>query len=216
MSSNAASKILAVVFIGILPVMRFALLTAVLALALLPSVAYAADADADGDGLADDLERMFGSNPTLADSDNDGYTDGVEVNAGYSPTSVEPTKLSKSIQITLSTQELAYYLDDVELGRFPISSGKKGTPTPVGEFKIYSKHPRAWSNRAKLWMPNWMAFYPSGLYGIHELPEWPGGKKEGADHLGTPASGGCVRLGVGPAKLLYDWAPMGARVVIRK
>jgi lipoprotein-anchoring transpeptidase ErfK/SrfK len=213
--------------------MRYSLLAAVLTLTLLPSLAYAADidsdsdpsapsgrsgqaTDADGDGLADKLEQAFGSNPAIADTDGDGYTDGVEVNAGYSPTSIESTKLPKSIQITLSTQELAYYLNDVELGRFSISSGKKGTPTPVGEFKIYSKHPRAWSNRAKLWMPNWMAFYPTGLYGIHELPEWPGGKKEGADHLGTPASGGCVRLGVGPAKLLYDWAPVGTRVVVRK
>lgn len=197
--------------------MRFApFVAAALVLVLLPSYANAAEADSDGDGLTDNLELAFLSNPSVADTDGDGFGDGLEVNAGYSPTSPEPAKLAKRIEITLSKQELAYYLGDVELGRFPVSTGKRGSPTPTGEFKVYSKHPRAWSNRAKLWMPNWMAFYPTGLYGIHELPEWPGGKKEGADHLGTPASGGCVRLGVGPAKLLYDWAPVGTEVVIEK
>jgi len=62
-------------------------------------------------------------------------------------------------------------------------------------------------------MPWWMQFSKSGM-GLHELPEWPNGKKEGEDHLGTPASGGCVRLGVGPAKSLYDWTPVGTPVSI--
>ena len=35
-------------------------------------------------------------------------------------------------------------------------------------------------------------------------------------HLGKPASHGCVRLGIGPAKELYDWAPIGTRVVVVK
>lgn len=53
-------------------------------------------------------------------------------------------------------------------------------------------------------------------YGIHELPEWPNGVKEGTGHLGTAVSGGCVRLGIGPAKALYDWAEVGTEVEIRK
>lgn len=196
--------------------MRFLIVAAALALAITPVSVRAAEADSDADGLNDTLEQSFASDPTIPDTDGDGFSDGLEVTSGYSPTSAEPTKLAKRIEISLAEQELAYYLGDVELGRFPVSTGKKGSPTPTGEFKVYSKHPRAWSNRAKLWMPNWMAFYPSGLYGIHELPEWPGGKKEGEDHLGTPASGGCVRLGVGAAKTLYDWAPVGTKVVIEK
>ncbi len=196
--------------------MRFLIVAAALALAIAPVSVRAAEADSDADGLNDTLEQSFASDPTIPDTDGDGFNDGLEVTSGYSPTSAEPTKLAKRIEISLAEQELAYYLGDVELGRFPVSTGKKGSPTPTGEFKVYSKHPRAWSNRAKLWMPNWMAFYPTGLYGIHELPEWPGGKKEGEDHLGTPASGGCVRLGVGAAKTLYDWAPVGTKVVIEK
>lgn len=182
---------------------------------------YAADKrltqnDADNDGLNDDLELKFKTNPLNTDSDNDGYADGLEVNAGYDPLNSTPVKLPKKIEIILSTQRLSYYLGQVKLGEFPISSGVKSLPTPTGEFKIYKKQPRAWSKASQLWMPWWMSFYSSGLYAIHELPEWPNGTKEGSDHLGKPASHGCVRLGVGPAKLLYDWTPIGTKVVIKK
>jgi lipoprotein-anchoring transpeptidase ErfK/SrfK len=63
-------------------------------------------------------------------------------------------------------------------------------------------------------MPYWMAIVPGGKFGIHELPEWPGGYKEGANHLGTPVSHGCVRLGVGPAQTVYNWADIGTPVVV--
>ena len=51
-------------------------------------------------------------------------------------------------------------------------------------------------------------------HGIHELPEWPSGYKEGEAHLGIPVSHGCVRLGVGPAETMYHWAPIGTIVFI--
>ena len=57
-------------------------------------------------------------------------------------------------------------------------------------------------------MPFWMQFTGMG-HGIHELPEWPGGYKEGAAHLGIPVSHGCVRLGIGPAQTVYNWADKG-------
>jgi lipoprotein-anchoring transpeptidase ErfK/SrfK len=63
-------------------------------------------------------------------------------------------------------------------------------------------------------MPFWMAVAADGKFGIHELPEWPGGYKEGANHLGIPVSHGCIRLGVGPAKQVYDWTEVGTPVVI--
>jgi lipoprotein-anchoring transpeptidase ErfK/SrfK len=62
-------------------------------------------------------------------------------------------------------------------------------------------------------MPWWMAFKYG--YGLHELPEWPSGKKEGENHLGIRVSHGCIRLGVGPAKWIYDWTPVGTRVEVR-
>ena len=46
------------------------------------------------------------------------------------------------------------------------------------------------------------------------LPYWPSGYREGTNHLGIPVSHGCVRLGIGPAKTLYDWAEIGTTVAI--
>ncbi len=172
-------------------------------------------ADSDDDGLSDGDELLFGSNPLQRDSDGDGYDDGSEVARGYDPTTPAAVKLKKRILITLSDQRLAYYLGPKRIAVEPVSTGRPGMPTPVGTFAILDKKPRAWSARARLWMPWWMPFVGS-TYGIHELPEWPGGKKEGEAHLGTPVSGGCIRLGVGPAKALYDWVEIGTEVDIRR
>ncbi|MFA6383311.1 MAG: L,D-transpeptidase [Parcubacteria group bacterium] len=122
--------------------------------------------------------------------------------------------IGKYIDINLANQVMTIFQDGKPLDSFMISSGKAGMPTPKGTFEIENKTPRAWSKEYGLYMPYWNALVPSGKYGIHELPEWPGGYKEGANHLGTPVSHGCVRLGVGPAKIVYDWAPIGTPVVI--
>ena len=169
--------------------------------------------DYDKDDLNDALEIAFGSSLNNKDSDGDGYPDGHEVKYGYSPVNPKPEKLPKKIEIKISTQRLSYHLGEVKLDEFLVSTGLQSMPTPLGNFKIDGKHPRAWSGMASLWMPWWMSFQ-YGKFGIHELPEWPGGHKEGEDHLGKRASHGCVRLGVGPAKFLYDWAPVGTPVVI--
>lgn len=172
------------------------------------------EVDSDNDGLTDEMELAVGSNLMIADTDGDGYSDGDEVLFGYSPTVPEPVQVRKRIEITLKTQKLAYYFGDAKLGEFKVSTGKRSTPTPTGTFAVQWKHARAWSSSAKLYMPWWMSLGRG--YGIHELPEWPGGAKEGANHLGIPVSHGCIRLGVGPAKLLYDWAPQGTPVIIKK
>ena len=41
--------------------------------------------DADGDGLLDDEEATYGTDPALADSDGDGFDDKDEIDGGYSP-----------------------------------------------------------------------------------------------------------------------------------
>jgi lipoprotein-anchoring transpeptidase ErfK/SrfK len=63
-------------------------------------------------------------------------------------------------------------------------------------------------------MPFWIGIKGTRM-GIHELPEWPNGYKEGAAHIGTPVSHGCIRLGVEAAKIVYDWADVGTKVIIK-
>ncbi|MDO8622049.1 MAG: hypothetical protein Q7R80_02365 [bacterium] len=43
-------------------------------------------ADVDSDGLTDELEARYGSDPRQSDTDGDGFSDGSEVEQGYSPT----------------------------------------------------------------------------------------------------------------------------------
>jgi len=169
--------------------------------------------DADNDGLTDKMELNFHSNPVKPDTDGDGFKDGDEVNNGYNPIKPGEAKLEKKIFIDTKNQLLAYNLGEVRLGLFSISTGKRGMETPAGQYKILEKQPRRWSKKAKLWMPFWMMFDARG-FGIHELPEWNDGTKEGANHLGIPVSHGCVRLGVGPAEKLYNWAETGTKVYV--
>jgi len=120
----------------------------------------------------------------------------------------------KYIDINLKSQVLSRFENGQVLSTHLISSGKRGMDTPKGEHKIYNKTPRAWSKQYGLYMPYWMAILPDGKVGLHELPEWPGGYKEGAAHLGIPVSHGCVRMGIGSAKEVYEWADIGTPVIV--
>lgn len=117
------------------------------------------------------------------------------------------------LDVDLATQKLCRVESTAVVDCFIISSGKPGMPTPTGTFSITGKSPRSFSSKYGLWMPWWQQF--NGPYGIHELPEtdtW----KEVPDHLGTPVSHGCVRLGVGPAQEVYNWTSIGTPVYIHK
>lgn len=120
----------------------------------------------------------------------------------------------KYIDINLKSQVMTIFEEGSLVDAFVVSSGLAGMDTPKGEYTIHNKALRPWSKRYLLYMPYWMAITPDGKYGIHELPEWPGGYKEGANHLGRPVSHGCVRLGVGAAKTVYEWASEGTMVIV--
>lgn len=118
------------------------------------------------------------------------------------------------IDINIEKQVMTLFENGKFVANYLVSSGLPGLDTPTGEFTIHNKAPRPWSKQYSLFMPNWMAITADGKYGIHELPEWPGGYKEGANHLGRKASHGCVRLGEGSANNVYGWADIGTQVVI--
>lgn len=126
---------------------------------------------------------------------------------------IEPTFDGKYIDIDLKTQTMTAFENRMAVHRFKISSGSRRTPTPPGTYSILNKIPRAYSRKYNLYMPWWMGFRWDG-FGIHELPEWKNGVKEGQRNLGYAVSHGCVRLGVGPAKAIYDWANVGDKVYV--
>lgn len=41
--------------------------------------------DSDQDGLSDEEEKAYGTDPRVADTDHDGYSDGAEIKGGYNP-----------------------------------------------------------------------------------------------------------------------------------
>lgn len=118
----------------------------------------------------------------------------------------------KYIDVSISHQIMTLYEDGIFVNQFLISSGKRGMPTPLGEFAVRKKETNHWSSTYKLWMPYSMNFY--GPFYIHELPYWPSGYREGESHLGIQVSHGCIRLGIGPAKYVFDWADIGTPIYI--
>jgi lipoprotein-anchoring transpeptidase ErfK/SrfK len=122
----------------------------------------------------------------------------------------------KYIDINVKSQVMTIFENGKLLDAYLVSTGKRGMDTHQGQFAVSNKFPRAWSKKYGLFMPFWMAMVPSGEFGIHELPEWPGGYKEGQNHLGIPVSHGCIRLGVGPAERVYNWAELKTPVVIHE
>lgn len=46
--------------------------------------------DSDSDGLSNEEERLYGTDPFTKDTDGDGYSDGVEVKGGYNPLKKAP------------------------------------------------------------------------------------------------------------------------------
>ena len=125
---------------------------------------------------------------------------------------IQLTSGAKLIDINLSTQKMKTAQGDKAINEYLISSGAPGMPTPTGTFYIQTKEPNHWSTTYGLYMPYAMRIH--GAYYIHELPYWPGGYREGEDHLGTPVSHGCVRLGIGSAKQVYNFANIGTKVLI--
>ena len=124
------------------------------------------------------------------------------------------------IEVDISQQKLYTFLHGKMIKTYRVSTGKD-YPTPVGSFEILNKTGLGFSNIYNVWMPWWMGFNYSkelhAYFGIHELPYV---LKEGnkiqrpKDFIGVPNTGGCVALGVGEAKEVYQFADIGTKVII--
>jgi len=127
------------------------------------------------------------------------------------------------IDINLTKQRLFVINGQTKLAEYLISSGKRGTPTPVGLFYIKNKIDLAQSRLYPgIWMQKWnaLARNPDGSgyegYGLHRVPCFNASctLRENLGHLGRPASHGCVRVADEGADWIYDNAPVGTPVNI--
>lgn len=123
-------------------------------------------------------------------------------------------KDGKVIDVDLTKQIMSVYGFGELKGLYKVSTGMTGMKTPIGKFKISRKSAFYWSNACSCRLPYAMEFFAQkGLF-IHELPYFPEKGQEGAASLGNPVSHGCVRLGTGDAKEVYDFAEIGTPVII--
>lgn len=126
----------------------------------------------------------------------------------------QPTKFVVSI----SQQRCWLYRGDVVITKWVCSTGRAGSGTRTGTFRIQSKMAKAYGSTWNIWMPYWLGIYWAGASenGIHGLP-WNAktGVQVWTGYVGTPITYGCVMLDNVNAKMLYDVAYIGMPVVIK-
>jgi hypothetical protein len=125
-------------------------------------------------------------------------------------TKIEGTRV---VEVDLSDQRMFLKIDDYVVREFIVSTGAPGTPTPRGDFPITEKNDiRVGSSPPHYIMPRFQRFTPQGA-GLHALPSLSndGGTfwTEALDHLGQPASHGCVRMSPDDADFAFAFTEMG-------
>lgn len=129
-----------------------------------------------------------------------------------------PVVANKRILISLSEQRLSVFQDGSQVRQFVISTGIDRSPTQPGVFQVQTHEPNAYASVWDLYMPNFLGIYeawPGFMNGIHGLPTLSNGRRLWANILGSPASYGCIILGLDEAEWLYNWAENGVVVEIR-
>jgi LysM repeat protein len=123
----------------------------------------------------------------------------------------------KRIVISVAEQRMRVYENGALLHEWPVSTGVAKSPTHTGVFQILSQEENAYASLWDLWMPHFQAIYAAGpdfYNGIHGLPTLSSGRRLWEGLLGSPASYGCIILGLEEAETLYQWAERGVVVVV--
>lgn len=124
---------------------------------------------------------------------------------------VTMTGADKWIEVDLTHQRLTMYVGQAAIASYLISSGRAQTPTQTGTFAIYRKLPLTTMTGTILgeyyYVPNikWVSYFDGGeaFHGTY----WH-------HNFGHPMSHGCVNMTEADAKTLYDFAPIGTKVVV--
>jgi hypothetical protein len=172
--------------------------------------------DTDKDGLNDDAEIKLGTSLAIADTNGDGQNDLEDIQLGLSPTSDKTLAINKRIEVDIKTFGLKYFFNDVVIGSSLVSTGRKGMPTPVGEFTVLDKVPSKVYGGGK-----YTFFYPNTKWNLHFAT---GSNKlryyiHGAywhDLFGKKnVSSGCVNVAYKDMEPLYKFASVGTKIIIK-
>ena len=118
------------------------------------------------------------------------------------PTPIAKGGAGKRVEVLLDRQVALAIQDDQVVRVIPVSTGKASTPTPPGDFKVYAKYPRWWSNPFHEYLL-WALPFDAGI-ALHQFPEVPA----------YAASHGCVRETATTARWMYDFGFVGMRVKV--
>ncbi len=109
-----------------------------------------------------------------------------------------------SIIINLYSRTLSILFDGKVYKTYPVTIGKRETPTPVGEWLIVNKYQRIDGGPLG---SRWMGLnVPWGVYGIHGTNR--------PSQIGTAASQGCVRLHNEYVEEIFEWVEINTPVKI--
>jgi len=120
---------------------------------------------------------------------------------------VNPTGSSTErwIDVDLTNQKLVAYEGDTPVYWVTVSTGLPGTPTVLGQYRIYVKYPAQTMSGPGYYLPDvpYVMYFYQG-YGIHGT-YWH-------HNFGHPMSHGCVNTPTPDAQWLYNWAEVGTLV----
>ncbi len=120
-----------------------------------------------------------------------------------------PPQNGKYIEVDIGKMTITAYENKNPVLSYAVAGIGNPTisPTPTGQFKVLTKHPKHFSSLSKVWMPWSVQFH--GPYFLHGVPYWPSGEK-----LNTQYSGGCVRLPEEADKAIYDFVEVGTPIMV--
>jgi lipoprotein-anchoring transpeptidase ErfK/SrfK len=125
----------------------------------------------------------------------------------FSPLSPDVPPEQKRLEVSIERQRLTAYEGRQVVLEAPVSTGKRWTPTPVGEFKIDRKHPARHMgnggltsdlNAYELVGVPWVSFFQSAGIAFHGT-FWH-------SNFGEPMSLGCVNMRTEDASWLFRWS----------
>lgn len=129
-----------------------------------------------------------------------------------------PVVVGKRIVINITQQRLWTYENGELRSETKISTGIASSPTYPGIYQVRSHELDAYASVWDLRMPFFMGIYegwPGFMNGIHGLPTLSSGWRLWENALGSPASYGCIILGMAESEDLYYWAEDGVVVEIQ-
>ncbi|WP_232304510.1 L,D-transpeptidase family protein [Microbacterium sp. XT11] len=175
--------------------------------------------DSDGKVLREETAGVNGR--TLGDTSGIASEFAAQLESGdgvyaltVTETPFQSVNLFRTIDVNLSAQTATLYENGAVVKSWKISSGRAGTPTDVGNFKVYA-HVR---------MQDMRGSNPDGTkYVTEDVPWVTYFNGDEAFHgtywhsnFGTPMSHGCVNMPIDVAKYVYDWAPVGLEVSVHR